>query len=194
MTDLERRKAEARTEGYAARARAHADGVGAARRAAGHALRVVAGMPGARTVAGYLPIRTEIDPRPGMLALLGLGYTVCVPVIEAAARPLLFRAWTPTARLEVGPFGVAIPSDGDWIEPDALLVPLISFDDHGHRLGYGGGFYDRTLTGLRAHREVRAFGFCYEGQKVPEVPRGPTDAPLDGVITETGVRYPSTPI
>lgn len=193
MTDLERLKAEARSEGYAARARAHAEGRGAARRAAEHALEVLAGVPEARTVAGYLPIRTEIDPRPAMLALLGLGYTVCVPVIEAAARPLLFRAWTPDARLESGPFGVAIPAEGDWIEPDALLVPLISFDGGGHRLGYGGGFYDRTLSELRARRAVGAFGFCYEGQFVREVPRGPTDAPLDGVITEAGVRYPPAP-
>ncbi|TPE50812.1 5-formyltetrahydrofolate cyclo-ligase [Amaricoccus solimangrovi] len=191
MSDLERRKAKARSDGYAARARAHAAGFGAARQAAGHALRVLAGAPAARVVAGYLPIRTEIDPRPGMLALHGLGYTVCVPVIEAPAHPLLFRVWKPEVALVPGPFKVLIPAEGDWIEPDALLVPLIAFDDEGHRLGYGGGFYDRTLHALRAHRVVRAYGFAYEGQHVPEVPRGLTDAPLDAVVTETGARLPA---
>jgi 5-formyltetrahydrofolate cyclo-ligase len=190
VSDLERRKAEARAQGYAARARAHAGGMGAARQAAGHALRLLAGLPRARAVAGYLPIRTEIDPRPAMLALHGLGYTVCVPVIEAQARPLLFRTWTPNVHLEPGPFNVMVPAGGDWVEPDALLVPLISFDDAGHRLGYGGGFYDRTLHALRAHREVRGFGFAYEGQHVPEVPRGLTDAPLDAMVTEAGARLP----
>lgn len=190
MSDLERRKAEARAKGYVARARAHAAGAGAARRAASHALGLLAGLPRARIVAGYLPIRTEIDPLPAMLALRGLGYTVCVPVIEAPARPLLFRAWEPKAPLEPGPFNVMIPVEGDWVEPDALLVPLISFDEEGHRLGYGGGFYDRTIYALRAHREVAAFGFAYEGQRVPEVPRGLTDAPLDAVVTETGARRP----
>ena len=190
VSDLERRKAEARAQGYVARARAHAAGTGAARRAAGHALRLLADLPKARTIAGYLPIRTEIDPRPAMLALHGLGYTVCVPVIEAKARPLLFRAWTPHVPLEPGIFNVMVPAEGDWVEPDALLVPLIAFDAEGHRLGYGGGFYDRTLYALRAHREVRGFGFAYEGQRVPEVPRGLTDAPLDAMITEAGARVP----
>lgn len=188
MKDLDRRKAEARSAGYAARARAHAAGTGAARQAAGHVLDLLAGLPGVRNVAGYLAIRTEIDPLPAMLALHGLGYIVCVPVIEAQARPLLFRAWTPGVALVPGPFKVMVPAEGAWIEPDALLVPLISFDDAGHRLGYGGGFYDRTLHALRVHREVRAFGFAYEGQHVPEVPRGPTDAPLDAVVTEAGAR------
>ncbi len=141
-------------------------------------------------MAGYLPIRTEIDPRPVMLALHGLGYRVCVPVIEATARPLLFRVWTPEVKLVPGPFKVLIPAEGDWISPDRLLVPLVAFDDHGHRLGYGGGFYDRTLHALRTRGDVRGFGFAYEGQRVPEVPRGLTDAPLDGVITEAGTHLP----
>ncbi|PZQ51691.1 MAG: 5-formyltetrahydrofolate cyclo-ligase [Rhodovulum sulfidophilum] len=190
MSDLERQKVAARGESYAARARAHAAGAGAARLAAAHALRVLAPLPRARVIAGYLPIRTEIDPRPAMLALHGLGYRVCVPVIEAAARPLLFRRWAPGVPLVPGPFNVMVPAEGDWVSPDALLVPLLAFDDHGHRLGYGGGFYDRTLHALRAHRAVSGYGFAYEGQYVPEVPRGLTDAPLDAIITEAGVRTP----
>jgi 5-formyltetrahydrofolate cyclo-ligase len=113
-----------------------------------------------------------------------------VPVIEAAARPLLFRLWTPEGALVSGPFGVMIPAEGDWVRPDALLVPLLAFDDHGHRLGYGGGFYDRTLHELRAHQPVLGYGFAYAGQRVPELPRGLTDAPLDAVFTEAGTHTP----
>jgi 5-formyltetrahydrofolate cyclo-ligase len=190
VSDLDARKSAARIEGYAARSRAHAAGAGAARRASAHALRLIAPLPRARVIAGYLPIRTEIDPRPAMLALHGLGYRVCAPVIEAAARPLLFRLWTPDIPLVPGAFDVMIPAEGAWVRPDALLVPLISFDEHGHRLGYGGGFYDRTLHELRAHQPLLAYGFAYEGQRVAEVPRGLTDAPLDAVITEAGVHAP----
>lgn len=190
MNDLDLLKETARADGYAARARAHAGGTGAARQAAGHALMVIGALHEVRVVSAYLPIRTEIDPRPAMMALHGLGYQIGVPVIEAAERPLQFRTWTPGCALEPGLFNVMVPGAGDWIEPDLLLVPLIAFDADGHRLGYGGGFYDRTLTALRSRRPIYAYGLAYEGQRVARVPRGPTDAALDGVLTETGL-HPS---
>ena len=89
-----------------------------------------------------------------------------------------------------GNFGVEVPAEGDWLEPEVLLVPLVAFDDQGHRLGYGGGFYDRTLNALRARRTVHAYGFAYEGQRVPELPLGGNDARLDAVITEKGIHRP----
>ena len=138
------------------------------------------------TVAGYLPIRSEIDPRPAMLALAGLGYRVCVPVIEGRGRPLAFRAWTPGAATERGPFGVEMPVAGELVEPDVLLVPMLAFDARGHRLGYGGGFYDRTIGALRARREVQALGFAYAAQELPAVPDGETDMRLDAIVTEAG--------
>lgn len=190
MNDLDLLKEAARAEGYVVRARVHAAGAGAARQAAGHALLVIGAHREVRVVSAYLPIRTEIDPRPTMMALHGLGYRIGVPVIEAAGQPLRFRAWTPGCVLESGPYDVMIPAEGDWIEPDLLLVPLIAFDADGHRLGYGGGFYDRTLHALRARRQVHAYGLAYEGQRVTRVPRGASDAALDGVLTETGL-HPS---
>ncbi|WP_299132146.1 5-formyltetrahydrofolate cyclo-ligase [uncultured Amaricoccus sp.] len=190
MSDSAEAKKVARTAAFEARAQAHAEGVGAARRAAGHVLTVVAALREARVVSGYLPIRTELDPMPAMLALHGLGYRLCVPVIEAPRQPLRFRAWTPDATLVPGPFGVSVPAEGEELEPDILLVPLLAFDSYGNRLGYGGGFYDRTLHALRARRMAWGYGFAYERQLVPEVPRALTDAVLDGVVTETGARLP----
>ena len=82
-----------------------------------------------------------------MLALSGLGYRLCVPVVEAPRLPLAFRTWTPGAATERGAFGIEVPVEGAPAEPDLLLVPMLAFDARGHRLGYGGGFYDRTIAG-----------------------------------------------
>ena len=147
------------------RAAAHAAGAGAARLAAGHALEAIGHLRAVGTVAGYLPIRSEIDPRPAMLALIGLGYRVAVPVVEAPGQPLAFRAWSPGGTTEPGAFGVEVPVAAEPVEPDVLLVPMLAFDARGHRLGYGGGFYDRTIArapgaarGARARVRLRGAG------------------------------------
>jgi 5-formyltetrahydrofolate cyclo-ligase len=127
---------------------------------------------------------------PLMAALHGMGFGLAVPVIEAKGRPLRFRTWAPGATVIPGPFGVDVPAEGAWVEPDLLVVPLLAFDAAGHRLGYGAGFYDRTLAALRAERAVTARGFAYAAQQVAEVPREPTDARLDAVVTEAGVLRP----
>jgi 5-formyltetrahydrofolate cyclo-ligase len=190
VSTLAAEKQAARAAAFAAREAAHRDGPGAARQAAGHATELVGQLRDVAVVSAYLPIRTEIDPRPLMLALFGLGYQVCVPVIEGRGMPLRFRAWTPGTELITGPYGVPIPAAGDWLEPQVLVVPLVAFDDRAFRLGYGGGFYDRTIAGLRARGPVHAFGFAYSRQRVDAVPHEPTDAPLDGVITEMGLLRP----
>ncbi len=92
-----------------------------------------------------------------------------------------------------GPFGAQVPAGGDWLRPDLLVVPLLAFDAAGRRLGYGGGFYDRTLAGLRAAGPVRAIGFGYAAQQVDEVPADATDELLDAMVTETGVIRPDRP-
>jgi 5-formyltetrahydrofolate cyclo-ligase len=159
---------------------------------------------GIQVVAGFRPIRTEIDPTPLMEALSAAGHRLCVPVIQGKGRALRFREWTPAAKGEglgldggqgqggrgmvEGPFGVPVPSTGDWIVPGLLLVPLLAFDAAGWRLGYGGGYYDRTLSALRARGpgSTLAVGFAYAVQQVPAVPRGPADQRLDAVVTEEG--------
>ena len=87
-----------------------------------------------------------------------------------------------------GDFGALIPVEGAWVEPQVLIVPLVGFDARGYRLGYGGGFYDRTLEGLRARGEVLAVGFAFAAQEMAEVPIEPTDQRLDVMVTETAVR------
>lgn len=180
-------KAEVRKAALARRKLAHARGVGSAEAAMGHLLEAWADHPPG-VVAGYMPIRTELDPLPAMAALEGLGHRLCLPVIQGPGQPLVFHAWTSGGPLKDGPFGAQVPVEEVVLEPDLLIVPLVAFDGNANRMGYGGGFYDRTLERLRAQRVVRALGFAYAGQMSPEpLPLEPTDQPLDGVITETGL-------
>ncbi len=88
-----------------------------------------------------------------------------------------------------GEFGALIPAVGDWIIPQVVIVPLVGFDARGYRLGYGGGFYDRTLEGLRATGPVVAIGFAFAAQEMAEVPIEATDQRLDMIVTEQGVRH-----
>lgn len=136
-----------------------------------------------QTISGYMPIRTEIDPVPVMEKLAQSGF-VTVPVIEAAGLPLKFRQWTPDCEMVAGPFGARVPATGEWLEPEVLIVPLIAFDRDGGRLGYGGGFYDRTLEVLRAHRRTIAVGYAYAAQECEGLPLEATDQPLDVIVTE----------
>lgn len=174
-------KAEARAQALAARALAHAAGQGQG--AADHLTAWLAAHAG-KVLAGYMPMRSEIDPRAAMTVHDG---PVCVPVIEAAGQPLRFRRWTPDAPMERGTFGAMVPVAGDWLVPEVVIVPLVAFDASGYRLGYGGGFYDRTLELLRANGPVLAVGFAYAAQELPAVPVEPTDQPLDAILTERGL-------
>ncbi len=136
-------------------------------------------------VSGFWPIKDEIDIRPLMIELFNQGCQLALPVVQGKGQPLLFRAWRPGDPLEAGVFGTLQPSaKRETLEPDALIVPLLACDEEGWRLGYGGGFYDRTLTGLRARRAVTAVGVGFDAQLVPEVPHGPSDQRLDWLLTD----------
>ena len=193
MDDLTELKARLRSEGYAARKPPHA-----ADRAADGALSLAARdhflatrlHTGAEVISGFCPIRTEIDVIPLMTALHRAGHRLCVPVIEAEARPLKFREWTPEAKMIPGPFGAQVPEEGAWLAPQLLIAPLIAFDAQCWRLGYGGGFYDRTLEGLRAERRTLAVGYAYAAQQIAQVPCEPTDQQLDAMVTELGLMKP----
>lgn len=182
---LSERKAAARKAAFAARKAARAADPDASERAARHFLETVA-LASGEIVAGYRPIRTELDPSPLMARLHGDGVRLCVPVIEAAGAPLKFREWTPGCAMVEGAFGAEVPAEGAWLAPTLLIAPLVAWDRAGRRLGYGGGFYDRTLEGLRALRPTRAIGYAYAAQELPEIPYEATDQPLDAVITELG--------
>ena len=153
-------------------------------------LRRRAGLPSAalpesialegRCIAGYWPVRGEIDPRP---LLLALRRPIALPVTGPRSTALEFRLWRPGDALVPGPFGLSEPT-GPLVEPDVLLVPLLAFDASGNRLGYGGGYYDRTIAATGA----LAIGAAHAAQEAAAVPVGPDDRPLDGVLTEAGLR------
>jgi 5-formyltetrahydrofolate cyclo-ligase len=136
-------------------------------------------------VAGYSPIRGEIDPTPLMRTLAVRGAQLALPVITAPDQPLGFRAWSSDDKLARGPLGILEPSpDAAEIIPDILLVPLAAFDRAGHRIGYGAGHYDRTLRQLRASRKIIAIGLAFAAQEILRVPASTHDARLDLVLTE----------
>jgi 5-formyltetrahydrofolate cyclo-ligase len=136
-------------------------------------------------VSGFWPIREEIDIRPLMIELHNTGCQLALPVVQGKGKPLLFRAWRPGDPLEQGVFGTLQPSARrETLEPDALIVPMLACDPDGWRLGYGGGFYDRTLIGLRARKAVTAMGVGFDGQLVDDVPHGPDDQRLDWLLTD----------
>jgi len=182
MNDLAEIKAQARKAAFARRKAAHQAGlVGRA----GLLSEVLAGYRGV-PLAGYMPIRTEISPLPAMEEASAHG-PVGVPVIQGEAQPLKFSRWSPDGPLREGPFGAQVPEKDDYFAPEILIVPLVAFDRAGNRLGYGGGFYDRTLEGLRQRGGCLAIGFAYSAQEAAELPLEPTDQPLDMIVTEAEI-------
>lgn len=139
-------------------------------------------------VAGYSPIRSEIDPLPLMQALAAQGARLALPAIASRGQSLRFRVWSANDRLVRGPLGILEPSPAAAeIIPDIVLVPLAAFDQTGHRIGYGAGHYDRTLAHLRKSRHSTAIGLAFAAQQVEAVPALQHDVPLDYVLTETQV-------
>ncbi|WP_299354411.1 5-formyltetrahydrofolate cyclo-ligase [uncultured Shimia sp.] len=181
--DLSEVKAAARKAAFARRKHAF-DGAGRGQSA--HLSEVLAGYRGV-PLAGYMPIRTEITPLAAMAEAAAYG-PVGVPVIQAAGLPLEFSRWEPEAPLREGPFGAQVPEVDDYFDPEIVIVPLVAFDAQGGRLGYGGGFYDRTLERLRARRATLAIGFAFDAQEAENLPLEPTDQPLDMIVTESGFR------
>lgn len=182
MTDLTEIKAAARKAAFARRKAAFDTRPPAP---AAYLSEVLAGYRGV-PLSGYVPIRTEIDPLPAMAEAAAHG-PVGVPVIAGKGLPLDFSRWEPDMPLREGPFGARIPLVDDFFEPEILIVPLVAFSCAGGRLGYGGGFYDRTLERLRAKRRTLAIGFAFAAQEAEDLPLQPTDQPLDMIVTEQGI-------
>jgi 5-formyltetrahydrofolate cyclo-ligase len=175
-------KVVAREEAQARRARAQAQGTGPA--LAAHVLRE-APPPAGAVVAGFWPMGHEIDVRPLMRALASRGHALCLPRTPKRGLPLDFRAFAFGDAMAKGPFGTLQPAEeAPRAVPGWVIVPLLAFDRAGHRLGYGGGYYDRTLASLPG---VGTLGVAFACQEMDQVPSGPFDAPLDAVATEVGV-------
>jgi 5-formyltetrahydrofolate cyclo-ligase len=140
--------------------------------------------PGVR-VSGFSPIGSEINPLPLMRRLAERGARLALPVVSGRGRPLVLRAWMPGEALGKGVWGIREPrAEAAEVDPDILLVPLAAFDRAGHRIGYGAGYYDLTLAGLRARKPIVAVGLGYAAQEIAAVPATPRDARLDLVLTE----------
>ncbi len=138
--------------------------------------------PGA-VVAGFWPLADEIDVRPVLAALHEIGHTLCLPHTPPRGSALTFHRWQPGDTLHPGRFGTLAP-DGPAVTPTLLLVPMLAFDRLGRRLGYGAGYYDRTIAGLPG---VRTVGCAFAAQEIAAVPVGPDDMPLDAIATERGL-------
>ena len=139
-------------------------------------------------VGGYWPIRGEFDPRAYLLRTIAAGGSAALPVVRAPRAPLVFRPWTEATPMAEGRWGEQHPAEGPDVTPAALLIPLVGFDAAGHRLGYGGGYYDRTLAALRPR--PLAIGVGFELGRLSSLAPRPHDHPMDLIVTEAGVFEP----
>jgi 5-formyltetrahydrofolate cyclo-ligase len=182
--DLKRTKAELRERLKTARAREAAQMPKAGAALAARFPEAL--LPGAgKVLSAFMPFGDEIDPSGIMARARAGGARLALPVVLGKGKPLVFRAWDFGQDCEPGVWGISCPpASAPELEPDVVIVPLLGFDHFGGRLGYGGGFYDRTLRGLRAKKPIVAVGVAFEAQRLFEVPTGPMDEPLDWIVTE----------
>ncbi len=143
--------------------------------------RALAEQPGA-LVGVYWPFKGEYDPRPLMRTLHAKGVRLALPVVEEKAMPLIFRPWWPGAPMRAGIWNIPVPAGGGPVSPDVLLVPAIGFDGANYRLGYGGGYYDRTLASPAPR--PRTIGVGFERSRIATIHPQPHDIPLDRIVTE----------
>ncbi|MGB2318944.1 MAG: 5-formyltetrahydrofolate cyclo-ligase [Candidatus Puniceispirillum sp.] len=143
--------------------------------------------------AAYLPIRSELSPLPLIARLADLSIQTAMPITPAPGNPLDFRLWATGDILDDGPYDTKQPAASAAVcQPDVILAPMLAFDSACWRLGYGGGFYDRSIGGLRqAGHKVVAIGIAFSGQQVEQVPTGSYDMALDAVLTPDGLLMPA---
>ena len=139
-------------------------------------------------ISGYWPMRDEIDPRPLLHAAHELGFRCLLPVVQRRGAPLRFRVWHPDMTLVAGSYGERIPGpDAAEAEPSVLLVPLLAFDRAGYRLGYGGGYFDRTLAAIRPR--PFAIGVGIQAARLKTIFPQPHDIAMDAIVTEDGLQW-----
>lgn len=186
-TSPHQRKSELRQIAHARRAGLSAEARDRASEAAAVSLLSLLDAHRGATIAGYWPIRDEIDCRPALANLIAAGRSVCLPVVLGDEQPLQFRRWSKDAALEPAGFGAMAPgAEAEIVVPDVIIVPVLAFDAKGTRLGYGKGFYDRTIANLDTKPTL--FGYAYSVQELDHIPADAHDVGLDMVVTETGVQ------
>ena len=189
VTDIIEAKKALRARMKAWRAGLGADASARAAEAVGRqGLDFLGPMPGKTTiVSGFSPMAEEFRVWTLLRRLHADGFQLALPVMQGKGRPLLFRAWSPGDAMDKAVWDIAEPKpDKAVLEPDILIVPLLAFDLRGWRLGYGGGFYDHTLKGLRARKPVVAVGLAFDEQEVDAVPHLDYDQRLDWVLRPSG--------
>ena len=139
------------------------------------------------TIAFCMPIRAEADCRPLVEHLINSGWQAAMPAVCTLDAPMEFRAWWPEAPMTTDPYGIPIPATDVSAQPDVMLLPLVAFDAAGYRLGYGGGYFDRTLATMKPRPLTIGVGF--ELCSVADIHQERHDIPLDLVVTENGIRW-----
>lgn len=187
MADIKSEKKRVRAAAKLSRAEAYArHGARAGLSLAEYGLGFL-GAIGGGAVSGFSAIGEEIDPGPLMMRLHGEGHSLALPAMQGKGLPLIFRAWSPGDDMAEAVWGISEPlASRAVVLPDIVLVPLLAFDPSGQRLGYGGGFYDRTLHELRRLKPVVTVGIAYDEQRLDAVPHLDYDQPLDWVLTPSG--------
>jgi 5-formyltetrahydrofolate cyclo-ligase len=143
-------------------------------------------IPPKAIIGSYWPVKSEIDVRPLLSYFYEQGHVCALPVVQASQKPLLFREWCPGNLLISGIYNILTPDEtAPLVIPDVLFIPVLGFDRHGHRLGHGEGYYDRTLESLRAHHPIIAIGIAFDWQEVDTIPRLDHDEPMNYIITPT---------
>jgi 5-formyltetrahydrofolate cyclo-ligase len=138
-----------------------------------------------RMIGFYWPFKGEYDPRPLMRSLYKEGARLALPIVVERARPLIFREWWPGIRMTPGIWNIPVPAEGETVLPEALIVPLVGYDGRGYRLGYGGGYYDRTLAAMA--ETPLAIGVGFELSRLETIHPQSHDIPMDLIVTERRV-------
>lgn len=155
----------------------------AAAEAVARGLDLLLGDLSGKTVSAWWPIQSELDLRFWLATLAERGATAALPLVVEKAAPLRFRAWTPATRMERGVWNIPVPTEGDWIIPDIALAPVVGFDASLYRLGYGGGYFDRTLA---AHPAIRPVGIGLAAARIATIFPQPHDIAMTAIVTEEG--------
>ena len=186
--NIDAAKAACRRQAALQRAKLADSAPDAAAMLASHAERIT-GQYGSGIFAGYMPIHSELSPLALLKNLVALGCDLALPITPEVGQPLRFHRWEIDGLLDEGPYGTKQPpACNDKCTPDVILAPMLAFDANGWRLGYGGGFYDRTIASFRGcGQRVKLIGIAYEEQKMDKIPVGSFDMPLDAVLSPAGI-------